>query len=195
MHSNRYTTVRLSQSPSLLISSSAGSWPQPAQREGLLSPYSTPNLRDQFSSRRFYPIMNGFTDAPSIKPDHATLNVTLIQIRLNWVYFCGLYSPPPPSPFVLSPVFKYKALIVGVLTSSIWVLYQGRIFLAAMERKNITDLFCFERAHYKVFIMARANLTILTYLNSNDESPFCFRYLFVLTCFDNSWRHTRQGRK
>ena len=52
--------------------------------------------------------------------------------------------------FVLSPVLKYKAL-VGVLSSSIWVLYQGRIFLAATDRKNITDLFCFERAHFKVF--------------------------------------------
>ena len=53
--------------------------------------------------------------------------------------------------FVLSPVFKYKAL-VGVLSSSIWVLYQGRIFLAATDRKNITDLFCFERAHFIVFL-------------------------------------------
>ena len=38
---------------------------------------------------------------------------------------CGLYFD-----FVLSRVFKYKAL-VGVLSSSIWVLYPGRIFLAA----------------------------------------------------------------
>ena len=30
-----------------------------------------------------------------------------------------------------------------VFSSSIWVLYQGRIFLAATERKNITDLFFF----------------------------------------------------
>jgi len=67
-------------------------------------------------------------------------------------FFAGCMHPPAPPVFVLSPVFKYKALIVGVLTSSIWVLYQGRIFLAAMQRKYITDLFCFERAHYKVFI-------------------------------------------
>ena len=41
---------------------------------------------------------------------------------------------------------------MGVLSSSIWVLYQGLIFLAAMEWKNITNLFCFKHAHYKVFI-------------------------------------------
>ena len=40
---------------------------------------------------------------------------------------------------------------MGVLSSSIWVLYKGRIFLVATERKNITGLFCFERAHYEVF--------------------------------------------
>ena len=41
--------------------------------------------------------MNDFTDAPSIKPDHATLNVTwtvLIQIRLNCVFFEGCIPPP-----------------------------------------------------------------------------------------------------
>ena len=58
--------------------------------------------------------------------------------------FCGLYSD-----FVLSPVLKDKAS-VGVLSSSIWVLYQGRIFLAATERKNITDLLCFEHAQDKI---------------------------------------------
>ena len=49
---------------------------------------------------------------------------------LQLCIFCGLYFD-----FVLSPVFKYKAL-AGVLSSSIWVLYQGRIFLAATERKE-----------------------------------------------------------
>ena len=61
-------------------------------------------------------------------------------------FFCGLFFD-----FVLSPVFKYKAL-VGVLSSSIWVLYQGRSFLATTERKNITNLSCFKCAHYKVFV-------------------------------------------
>ena len=44
-------------------------WPP---REGLLSPASAPNLQEEFSSCRFYLITNGFTNAPSIKPDHAT---------------------------------------------------------------------------------------------------------------------------
>ena len=55
------------------------------------------------------------------------------------------------SIFVLSPVFKNKALVC-VLPSSIWVLYQGWIFLGPTEWKNITDLFCFKRAHFKVFV-------------------------------------------
>ena len=48
--------------------------------------------------------MNGFTDAPSIKPDHATLNVTwtvLIQIRLNCVFFAGCIPHPPPLRFMV----------------------------------------------------------------------------------------------
>ena len=44
------------------------------------------------------------------------------------------------SIFVLSPVLKYKALVC-VLSSSIWVLYQGWIFLGPTDWKNITDLF------------------------------------------------------
>ena len=55
-------------------------------------------------------------------------------------------------------LLKNKAF-VGVLSSSIWVLYHGRIFLAATERENITYLFCFERAHYKVLLL----LLLLTY--------------------------------
>ena len=41
---------------------------------------------------------------------------------------------------------------MGVLSFSIGVLHQGRIFLEATEPKNIADLLSFERAHYKVFI-------------------------------------------
>ena len=100
------------------------------------------------SSFWFYPIANGFTDALSIKPDHSTWNVTwvFIQILLSCVAF-------------FSAVFRFSSFtcipiqsLVGVFSFSISVLYQGRIFLAAMERENITDLFCFERALYKVFI-------------------------------------------
>ena len=60
--------------------------------------------------------------------------------------FCRLYFH-----LVLSPVFKYKALVC-VLSCSIWVLHQGWIFLAPKERKNITNLFCFERVCFKVFV-------------------------------------------
>ena len=126
---------------------------------------------------------------------------------------CRLYFD-----FVLMPEFKYKDL-VGVLSSSFCIIYQGRIFLVAMEWEYITNLFCFGHTHYKVFFcyfLAYANLaTILMYLNSTDEGPKCleteltnitrrhfcslsvllsligifFRYLFVLTYFDSSRGH------
>ena len=62
---------------------------------------------------------------------------------------------------------------MGVLSSSIWVLYQGRIFLAAMEQKKRSPTFCFECAHYKVFFfmfsfMAHANLATILYLLELD---------------------------
>ena len=123
---------RWSQSPSLLISGS-GSWPQ---REGLLSPAAR-----QIYRRNFPPV--GFIQSRTVllmrrQSNPITPHETWLE--LFWSKF----------DFVLSLVFEYKAL-VGVLSSSIWVLYQGRIFLAATDRKNITDLFCFERAHFIVF--------------------------------------------
>ena len=135
---------RLSQSPSLLISG-FGSW---RQHKGLLSPAAR-----QIYTRNFPPV--GFIQSRMILLMRRQSNpITPMERDLNcfdpnsielcifyWLYF----------DFVLLPVFKYKAF-VGVLSSSIWVLYQGQIFLAAMERKNITDLFCFERAYLKVFI-------------------------------------------
>ena len=72
---------RWSQSPSLLISGS-GSWPQ---REGLLSPAARQIYRRNFPPVAF---IQSRTDAPSIKPDHATWNVTwtvLIQIRFRFI--------------------------------------------------------------------------------------------------------------
>ena len=74
-------------------------------------------------------------------------NPNSIELRI----FCGLYFD-----FVLSTVIKYKAL-VGVLSSSIGQCLStlpGSDFPAATEQKHITDLFCFERAHYttKFFI-------------------------------------------
>ena len=111
---------------------------------------------------------------------------------------------------------KYEAL-VGLLSSSIWVLHQGLIFLAAMEWKNILrNLFCFKHVHYKVLIffkfsfMAYGNLAtspkrleseltnvtrwhpffILSIPLFTFSCPNFFRYLFVLTNFDSSWRYT-----
>ena len=57
-------------------------------------------------------------------------------VNCVFFFFCGLF-------------FDF---VLGVLSSSIWVLYQGRSFLATTERKNITNLSCFKRAHYKVFV-------------------------------------------
>ena len=86
--------------------------------------------------------MNGFTDAPSIKPDHATWNVTwtvLIQIRSFSGRFIFLHlSTSPRSDFPGSHGVK----------------------------KTLTNLFCFKRAHYKVLIffmfsfMAYGNLAM-----------------------------------
>ena len=100
------------------------------------------------SSFWFYPIANGFTDAPSIKPNRSTWNVTwvLIQILLSCVAF-------------FSAVFRFSSFTCIPIRS-----FSGRFFFlhfstvprpdfpAAMERQNITNLFCFECALYKVFI-------------------------------------------
>ena len=120
-----------------------------------------------------------------MKPDSNCFDPNSIELCI----FCGLYFE-----FVLSPVFKYKALVC-VLYSSIWVLYQGRIFVAPKERKNITDLFCFERAHFKVFVffmfsfMAYANLSMSqkrleTELTNITRRHFCSLPIF---CIEHSF--------
>ena len=100
------------------------------------------------SSFWFYPIANGFTDAPSIKPNHSTWNVTwvLIQILLSCVAF-------------FSAVFRFSSFTcipIQTFSGRFFFLHFSTLprpdFPAAMERKNITNLFCFERALYKVFI-------------------------------------------
>ena len=61
----------------------------PIAKDFNFNPCSAPNLQEEFSSCGFYPITNGFTDAPSIKPDHAAWNVTrtvLIQIEIVFEY-------------------------------------------------------------------------------------------------------------
>ena len=90
------TRLVATQEKQLLISHS-GSWPQ---HEGLLIPSAR-----QFSSCGFYPITNGFTDAPSIKSDtpHETW-LELFWSELRCVFFGWLYYN-----FVSSPLFKYKA--------------------------------------------------------------------------------------
>ena len=77
------------------------------------------------------------------------------------------------------------------LSASIWVLYQGRSFLATTERKNITNLSCFKRAHNKVFVffmfcsMGYANLStcpkrLQTELTNITDGTFVHYPFFVL---------------
>lgn len=131
---------RLSQSPSLLTFG-CYSW---AQHEGLLSP----EARQIYGSN--FPSAIGFVQSGTVLLMRHQLNPitpqnVLIQIQLNCVFFCGLYFD-----FALSPVFKYKPLL-RVLSSSIGVLYQGRIFLAATEQEDISNIFL--SAHYKFFVV------------------------------------------
>ena len=89
-----------SQSPSLLVSSS-GSRPQ---HERTFIPCSVPNLREDFSSCRFHPIMNGFsTNAPSIRSCYMKHDLSCFDPHSNWdiigvldcssfLFFCGLYQ-------------------------------------------------------------------------------------------------------
>ena len=112
--------------------------------------------------------------------------------------FCRLYFD-----FVLSPAFKYKAL-VGVLSSFIRVLYQGRTFLAATEQKRYRlvllwarferalqsfSFFCFLswrmqtlQRFLRTWTPLKKLFTLLTFSHRNF-----FRYLFVLIYFDG-WR-------
>ena len=117
-------------------------------------------------------------------------NPNSIELRI----FCGLYFD-----FVLSTVIKHKAL-VGVLSSSIGQCLStlpGSDFPAATEQKHITDLFCFERAHYttKFFIffmfsfMAYANLAtslelLETELTNITTRQFCSLPVF---CIEHSF--------
>ena len=124
--------------------------------------------------------------------------------------FCRLYFN-----FVLSPVFKYKAL-AGILSSSIWVLYQGRIFLApkktlptcfVLSARNSKFLFFYVFFHsvcqpfnepktsgnwtHKYHKMALLFITSFLYwtffylLYLLSLIRIFFCYLFVLTYFDS----------
>ena len=113
----------------------------------------------------------------------------LFWSKFNWtVYF----------DFVLSPVFKYKAF-VGVFSGRFIFLHLSTLprsdFLDShVTTKNVTDLFCFERAHYKVFIfmfsfMAYANLAtspkcLETELTNITRRHFCSLPIY---CIEHSF--------
>ena len=62
---------------------------------------------------------------------------TWLELFWSKCIFCGLTFD-----FVLSPVIKHKAL-VGVLSSSIWVLNQGRMFWARALQSLYFFMFSF----------------------------------------------------
>jgi len=119
----------------------------PMQRKGLLFPAVAKFTGEIFlqwvlsNHERFYWWAVNKTQSRHIKRDLNCFDPNSIELCI----FCGLYFN-----FILLPVFKYKAL-VGVLSSSIWVLYQGQIFLAAMEQKKNYILFLFLFRFYVFF--------------------------------------------
>ena len=124
--------------------------------------------------------------------------------------FCGLYFD-----FVLLPVFKYKAL-VGVSSSSIWVLYQSRIFPCSHGAKKHHRLVLFWartlQSFYYFFMfsfMALANLatspkrqetdlTNITRRHFCSLPVICIKHSFIyfllsecfplFVCFDTLWQ-------
>ena len=153
--------------------------------KGILPSRSPFNARHAgYSVKDFYPLQRakfppvGFIQSRTVLPMHRQSNpITPHETFLNCFdpssiklcIFFGLYFD-----FVLSRVFKYKAL-VGDLSSFIRALYQGWIFLAATEQKRYRRVLLWAHALQSFYFfmfcfMAYANLaTILTHLNSNDE--------------------------
>ena len=177
--------------------------------------------------------MNNFTDAPSIKPDHATLNVTwtvLIQIRLNCVFFEGCI-PPPRLRFMaciqIQSSYSGRFIFLHLSTlprpdfpGSHGAKKHYRLVLSARITKFLFFvLSCMAHANLQRFLRTWSPKRLETELTKYGKtalffitlflywtfpfiyfiffllSEFCFRYLFVLTYFDSSRRHTRQGRK
>ena len=123
-----------SQSPSVLISGS-GSWPA---REGLLSPAAR-----QIYRRNFPPV--GFIQSRTVllmrrQSNPITPHETCLE--LFWFKFIELRA-----------VFRFRFIAciqIQSFSGRFMSLHLGtRIFLAARQRKNVTDLFCFELAHYR----------------------------------------------
>ena len=100
-----------------------------------------------------------------IMPHETWLELFSSNFKIELRIFCGLYFDS-----VLSPVFKYKAL-VGVLSSSNWLLYQGRIFLAAFGAKktlpSCTTIFIFIFFH----CVRKLCNDSFVHLNSTVEGP------------------------
>ena len=95
------------------------------------APISLPEVLS--NHERFYWCAVNQTRSCHMKRDLNCFELCIFLRAVFWISFYRLY------------LLKYKAF-VGFLSSSIWVLYQGQIFLAATERENITYLYCFERA-------------------------------------------------
>ena len=113
----------------------------------------------------FYPIMNGFTDGPSIRPNHTTLNVTwavLIQSQLNCVFFGEQYFD-----FILFPVFKYKALGGCFIFLHLSTLPRPDFPGSDGTEKKITNILFWVRTLQSFFFMfsfmVHANLATILY--------------------------------
>ena len=95
------------------------------------------------SSFWFYPIANGFTDVPSIKPDHSTWNMTwvLIQILLSCVAF-------------FSAVFRFSSFTCIPIQS-----FSGRFFFlhfSTLPRPDFPGSHGAEKHYRLVLFWARA---------------------------------------
>ena len=170
---------------------------------------NAPNLQKEVSSCSFYPITNGFTDAPSIKPYHASWNVTwtvLIQIRFCFIAciqiqsFRGRFiflhlSTLPRSNFPGSHGAKKHYRLVLFRARVLQSLFHFS-FMAYVNRttslKNLeTELTNITRRHFCSLPFLYWTFFYLLYLFT-----FSYRNFFPLfVCFDILWQlpttHTR----
>ena len=153
---------RLSQSPSLLISGSG----RPQRKVGL-SPEAWIIAARQIYRRNFPPV--------GVFSNHERFYWCAVNQTRSRLMKSDLNCFDPNSidsfsldwtEYFLRAVFRFRFIACIQIQSfsrhfiSIWVLYQGRIFLAGLAatgRTNITHLFCFECAHYKVFLWELCN--------------------------------------
>ena len=134
--------------------------------------------------------MNGFTDAPSIRPDHTTWNVTwtvLFQIRSFSGRFIFLHlSTSPRSDFPGSHgVKKHEGtcFVLNALTTKFWYFlcflswHMETLQWAWNVWSELTNV-----TRWHPFFILSIPLFTFSY-------PNFFRYLFVLTNFDSSRRY------